>query len=224
LPQETEWNSRAALLALLDVATVLSRADIKSELIKESDRYALALGRMAGNPGVDRVRLEQILQDIRAIGDSLQRVNGQLGHALRNNEFLTAILQRSSIPGGSFDFDLPQFHYWLQLPHPERTMQLDSWRHEVAPVQEAVDLLLSLIRSSSVPQRERAEAGFFQRSVAADSHAQLVRVTLARSAGLYAEVSGGKHRFSVRFLESQDLEHPSQTTRDVDFLLTTCSL
>ncbi len=224
LPVATEWSSRAALMALLDVATVLARADIKSELIKESDRYATALGRMADKPGVDRVRLDQILRDILAINGTLQNLNGQLGHALRNNDFLTAVMQRSSIPGGSFDFDLPQFHYWLQLPHAERVMQLDSWRHEVAPVQEAVELLLSLLRNSAVPKPEHAEAGFFQRNLPPNSQAQLVRVGIPGDAGVYAEISGGRHRFSVRFLECLDLEHPSQTPRDLDFLLTTCSL
>lgn len=224
LPLETEWNSRAALMALLDVANVLSRADIKSELIKEADRYATALGRMAGKPGVDRVRLDQILVDIQGVSHALQHHPGQLGHALRNNDFLSAVVQRTSIPGGSFDFDLPQLHHWLQLPHSERLMQLDSWRHEVAAVQEAVDLLLSLIRSSATPQQETAEAGFFQRNLPSGSHAQLVRVGLAPDAALYPEISGGKHRFSIRFLESLDLEHPAQTQNDVAFLLTTCSL
>ena len=224
LPLEDEWSSRATLGALLDIATVLSRADIKSELIKEADRYANSLRRMNGNPGVDRSRLEQILQDVLEISTSMQQVNGQLGHALRSNEFLKAILQRSSIPGGSFDFDLPQFHYWLRLPYKDRAAQLKEWRNEVTAVQSAVSLLLTLIRNSAVPEEETAPAGFFQRSLPSSSQIQLVRVAVPRNARLYAEISGGKHRFSIRFLEDYDLEHPNQTQDSVPFLLTICSL
>jgi cell division protein ZapD len=224
LPLDNEWSSRAALMALLDIAAVLSRADIKSELIKESDRYAAALAKMASNPGVDRERLEQILDEIRGVSDTLQAVQGQLGHALRSNEFLNAVVQRSSIPGGSFDFDLPQLHYWLGQTHAARVAQLEAWRREIAPVQRAVEVLLSLIRHSTVPQREHAVAGFFQRSLSGNSHAHLVRVMLPRARGLFAEISGSKHRFSIRFLDGADLEHPVQTQEDVSFMLTTCSL
>ncbi len=224
LPVENEWSSRATLSALLDIATVLSRADIKSELIKEADRYANALRRMSGNPGVDRTRLELILQDVQNISATMQQVSGQLGHALRSNEFLKAIMQRSSIPGGSFDFDLPQFHYWLRLPYAVRAAQLNAWREEVKAVQSAVGLLLTLIRNSAVPQEEQAPAGFFQQSLSSGSQAHLVRVAVPRKAGIYAEISGGKHRFSIRFLDDDDLEHPNQTQDTVPFLLTVCSL
>jgi cell division protein ZapD len=220
----TEWSSRAALAALLDIAAVLARADIKSELIKESDRYVVALSKMADKRGVDRVRLEQILGDVQAMGENLQRVQGQLGHALRSNDFLKAVVQRSSIPGGSFDFDLPQLHYWLQQDHAERVMQLDSWRQEVAAVQDAVELLVSLIRNSATARNEHAIAGFYQRTLSGSAYAQMVRVTLPAATPLFAEISGSKHRFSIRFMESSDVEHPMQTPEDVAFLLTTCSL
>jgi cell division protein ZapD len=38
----------------------------------------------------------------------------------------------------------------------------------------------------------------------------------------YPEISGGKHRFSVRFLDCADWEHPSQVDREVEFQLSTC--
>jgi cell division protein ZapD len=221
---DSEWNSRAALFALLDIAAVLARADIKSELIKESERHASGLRKMANNPGVDNARLEQILHDVQTVNRTIQLVAGQLGQALRKNEFLNAVVQRSSIPGGSFDFDLPQLHWWLQQDPAKRVTQLKEWHAEVAPVQEAVDLLLTMIRNSAVPRHEHAIAGLYQHSVSGSNLAQMVRVAVPRDAGLFAEISGSKHRFNVRFLETSDLEHPSQTQLDVAFYLTTCFL
>lgn len=221
---DSEWNSRAALFALLDIAAVLARADIKSELIKESERHASGLSKMANNPGVDSTRLEQVLRDVQAVNQTMQQVVGQLGQALRKNEFLNAVLQRSSIPGGSFDFDLPQLHWWLQRDPAKRTSQLAAWHLEVAPVQKTVDLLLSMIRNSAVPRHAHATAGLYQHSMSGNNLAQMVRVAVPRDAGLFAEISGSKHRFNVRFLETSDLEHPAQTQRDVAFFLTTCIL
>jgi len=222
LPQAEEWHARAAMTALLDIANVLSRADIKSELLKELDRYRLSLAKMADSPGVDGDRLNHILQELRRTCDGVREVNGQLGQALRGNEFLSSIVQRSSIAGGSFDFDLPQYHLWLQMPQGERSLQLDDWRHEVSPVHEAVDLLINLIRNSAVPSREQANNGFYQRSLPSGVSAQLVRVAVPAEDALYVEISGGKHRFSIRFMDCADWQHPSQVDRTVAFDLSTC--
>lgn len=222
MPHVEEWHARGAVTALLDIASVLSRADIKSELLKELERYRQSLSRMADTPGVDTDRLEHILQNLYQTCQGVREINGQLGQALRGNEFLNSIVQRSSIAGGSFDFDLPQYHHWLQMPHAERSLQLDDWRHEVSAVQDAVDLLLGLIRNSAVPTQENAPNGFYQKSLPSNVAAQLVRVGIPSASGMYAEISGGKHRFSVRFLDCADWQHPAQVDRNVPFSLATC--
>ena len=209
LPHVEEWHARAAMAALLDIANVLARADIKSELLKELDRYKQSLGRMANSPGVDTDRLEHILQDLHRTCQGVRDINGQLGQSLRSNEFLNSI-------------DLPQYHYWLRMPQQERSLQLDDWRHEVSAVQEAVELLLSLIRNSAVPSQETASNGFYQKSLPGNVTAQLLRVWIPTAGGFYAEISGGKHRFSIRFMDCTDWQHPTQADRDVPFSLSTC--
>lgn len=223
-PHGEEWHARAAMSALLDIATVLARADIKSELLKELERYRQSLSRMADTPGVDTDRLKHILQNLQQSCQGVRDVNGQLAQSLRSNEFLSSIVQRSSIAGGSFDFDLPQYHYWLQMPQEERSMQLDAWRHEVTAVQDAVELLLAMIRNSAVPTEEQARNGFYQRSLPGNVIAQLVRVSIPSNAGIYAEVSGGKHRFSIRFMNCNDWQHPAQVDENIPFALHICMI
>ena len=224
LPHDAEWHARAALRALLDIATILTRADIKSELLKEMDRYRVSLSRMANTPGVDTDRLQHILQNLQNSAQALQSIQGQLGKALRKNDFLNSVLQRCSIAGGGFDFDLPQLHYWLCLPHGERLLQLDDWRNDISPVQEAVELLLTLIRNSTMAQPQQAENGFYQQSLPSGSKAQMIRVGLPKEQALFAEISGGKHRFSIRFMETLDWEHPTQSERDLNFKLNICTI
>ena len=74
------------------------------------------------------------------------------------------------------------------------------------------------------PQAEDtlAESGFYQRSLPGNAIGQLVRIAMPSEAGIHAEVSGGKHRFTVRFLDSSDWEHPSQVEHDIRFRLTVC--
>ncbi len=221
-PEDNPWHARAALRALLDISVILARADIKSELLKEMDRYQASLSRMADLPHVDHDRLKHILQSLRQAQQAIQGVKGQLGAALRKSEFLNSVLQRSAIPGGGFDFDLPQLHYWLAQPHAERLLQFDDWRSEVNAVHEAVELLLGLIRHSTTFSRQEARAGFYQQSLPGDASVQMVRVRLPADSPVYAEISGGKHRFSIRFMDSSDWEHPVQTARNLPFDLNVC--
>lgn len=222
VPQDGEWHARMSISSLMDIVVILARSDIKSELLKELDRFSASLSKMANTPGVDGSRLQHILQDISRTSKTLATLHGQLGHSIRSDEFLNSILQRSSIAGGSFDFDLPQYHYWLNQSQSERAIQFDGWRSDLNPVQDAVDLVIGLIRNSAEPVKEQAESGFFQRGLASKTTVQLVRVAVANESGLFAEISGGKHRFSIRFKESNDWQHPKQSELNVAFSLTTC--
>ena len=53
---------------------------------------------------------------------------------------------------------------------------------------------------------------------------QLIRVGLPADSGVYPEVSGSKHRFTIRFLEPSELERSSQTQDNLEFQLTCCLL
>lgn len=224
LPDATVWSTRAAVSGLLDMLSVFSRADIKADLIKELDRHREKLAGISRTPGVDGERLAQILDQLEQATGRLYQVSGPIGQQLRKNEFLKTILQRSSIPGGSCAFDLPDYHYWLQLPYDQRRDDLVAWMQTLEPILEAVTLILSLIRNSSDPTTEVASSGFFQRSLDPQTPAQLVRVGLPRETRLFAEISGGKHRFNIRFLDPSDMEHPLQTSEDIPFVLNTCIL
>jgi cell division protein ZapD len=223
IPHENVWHTRAALNSLLDIISVLSRSDIKSELLKEMERYRIALNRISDNPDVDTDRLKHTLQSIQESQQTLQNIQGQLGQALRKNEFLNSIQQRRAIPGGG-SFDLPQLHVWLEQAHSERLLQLDDWRNEINPVNEAVDLLLNLIRNSTVFSPQTAVNGFYQQNLPGQQIVQMLRVAVAKNANIYAETSGGRHRFSIRFMQTGDWEHPIQITHDVEFELNICTI
>lgn len=222
VPHDNAWHARAAVASLLDIANLLARADIKSDLIKEMDRYNASLSRIANTPGVDTERLELVLRELAETHNAIRSINGQLGNGLRKSDFLNSILQRSSIPGGGFDFDLPQLHLWLSQPHSNRLAQFDHWRDQVSAVQGAVDLVLNMIRHSTRAIPQQAESGFFQQSLPSGASIQMVQVLLPGNSDLYAEISGGKHRFSIRFMDSTDWEHPAQTELDVTFGLNVC--
>lgn len=98
---KTVWDSRAVLSALMDILTLFSRNDLKTELIKELERHAANLARLTEKSGVDHTQLKNILHWLDKLRKTLHNMDGQLAQALRDDEFLAAIRQRSSIPGGT---------------------------------------------------------------------------------------------------------------------------
>ncbi|MCG7873350.1 MAG: cell division protein ZapD [Candidatus Thiodiazotropha lotti] len=216
------WSNRAAIEGLLSIMSVFGRSDLKTEILKELERHVSNLERVRQQPGVNMEALGLVLDDLEQAIHQVYRMDGQIARNLRNNEFLTTIVQRSSIPGGGCNFDLPQYHRWLNQPHEVRQDQMSEWMHELHPVREAVVLLLNLVRGSNLPSEETAQQGFFQKSLEPSSPAQLVRVSLPRNTNVFTEISGNKHRFSIRFLESIDTGKPTQSKQDIPFQLTTC--
>lgn len=218
------WDSRTSIANLTEILNVFSRADLKTEVIKEMERLAAILSRLESNPDVDRGKLNQILDDIDILTDRLHLSQGQIGQELKGNEFLTAIRQRSSIPGGTCDFDLPAYHYWLQKSGEERIDEIRHWLSAFDNFRAAIDVILRLVRESAVTTREVATGGFYQQSLDSAQPFQLIRVVLPGDAPCFAEISGGKHRFTVRMMEARGYDRPAQAGGDIAFRLSCCAI
>jgi cell division protein ZapD len=221
-PLADPWSNRAAINGLLNIISIFGRSDLKTEILKELERHTSNLEKVRQQPGVDMQALGQVLDDLEQAIHQVYRLDGQIARNLRSNEFLNNILQRSGIPGGSCNFDLPQYHFWLNQPHENRQGQMSDWMQDLHPVKEAVVLLLNLVRNSNLPTEEQAHQGMFQRTLKSSAPAQMIRVGLPRNARVFTEISGNKHRFSIRFLETLDEGKPKQSKEDIDFQLTAC--
>jgi cell division protein ZapD len=220
----TLWDTRAFVSGLIEILSIGGRADLKSELLKEIDRQINSLSRLSDQPDIDTDRLNSIIQDLQSISQTLYQHSGQVGASLKNHEFIKSIMQRTSIPGGTCDFDLPAYHYWLQQDSEARSETLRDWYAKFDIVKQASQLILTLIRESAEAQQHVAEKGFYQETMEATQPAQIIRVSIDRQYPVYAEISGGKHRFAIRFLEMSLDSRSTQITEDIPFTLTRCML
>lgn len=218
------FDMRAAITSLLDILTIFSRSDLKSELIKELDRHAKVLNQLMNSKGVDTQKLEEILGDLNQASKNLYQTNGRIGINVMESDLFQSISQRSSIPGGTCSFDLPAFHYWLEQDETARQSDLERWTQPFTDIRIAIDMILGFIRLSNVPTQEIAHSGFYQLALDKTQPVQLLRVGIASDVKCFAEISGGKHRFSIRFMHpSGDENRPAQTLDDVSFSLTRCA-
>lgn len=219
----TVSDRRAVITVLLDILMIFSRNDLKSELLKELERHSKTLNQIADKQSVDTEKLGDVLKTLERIKKSLHNTSGKIGLNVMDSILFQSISQRSSIPGGSCSFDLPAFHYWLEQDREAQQQDLSLWTKPLTNITTAVDLILSYIRQSSSPTEEIASAGFFQLALDRSQPFQLLRVSVDSSLSLYPEISGGKHRFTIRFMSpTPNNARPKQTTDDIPFSLTSC--
>lgn len=221
---ESEWDSRSSIDVLLDILSMLGRGDIKTELIKELERQTTSLEKLRDKPGVDATLLEGLVDELRYYYRRLYDHSGQLGSELKHNELIKSISQRSSMAGGTSHIDLPNYYYWLEQPAPWRIDYLKSWLNTLDPLMPAIQLVLKLIRNSSTPSNEFAPGGIFSRELDTEGQFQMIQVLVPQSEKCIAEISGGKYRANVRFLDPGLDERPVSCGRDIHFQLSCCSL
>jgi len=219
----TVSDHRAVISVLLDILMIFNRNDLKSGLLKELDRHSKTLNNIANKQNVDKEKLEKILNELESISKKLYESNGKIGVKVMESDLFQSISQRCSIPGGSCSFDLPAFHYWLEQDESIQQQDLLQWTKPLANIRTAIDLVLGFIRQSSIPTQEIASAGFFQSTLDNSQPFQLLRIAVDSTLPIFAEISGGKHRFTIRFMSpSSDGKRPYQIKEDVSFYLTRC--
>ena len=221
---ESEWESRVSLDTLLEILNLLNRSDIKSELIKEVERQIAALERVPDKPGIDGGLRAQLVHQLKECMARLRNISGMAGNELKRNEFMRSISQRASMPGGTSPVDLPNMHFWLQQDPPTRLNFLNQMFATVAPVKSALDMVLNLIRESSPATAETAIKGNYSRNLEPDVAYQLVRILIPARERCIAEISTGKYRTSIRFLEPSTDERPRAVDRNISFHLICCRL
>ena len=221
--READWATRTTVSTLLDVLAILSRGDIRSEVHKELDHQLATLERFKSQPGVDKSRLESLLHNLADSRDRLAEIGASFLQTLKDSEFLSAIKHRSAIPGGTCEFDLPEYSHWLRQPFERRQRDLGRWLDDIRPVCDAVIEVLWLVRESAQPADKIAINGMYQHNMQKDASCRLLRVSLTSDADLFPEISGSQHRFTVRFLEWSTIDcRAVQTGHDVPFQLSIC--
>ena len=219
----THWGSRAAVSSLLDILAITSRGDTRSEVLKEVERHLASLNEFQTRPGVDTSRLRALISNLlRMRGEMISQGTSYL-QPLKESEFLSAIRHRSAIPGGTCEFDLPDYYYWLNQPAEERAAAFARWLELLRPLCDAIGEVLWLTRQNGRSRPELARGGVYHITFERDNPVQLMRIALPADCGIFPEISGSHYRCSVRFVSWKVGEKARQAEGDIAFQLTCCS-
>ncbi len=223
LPRDAVVDHHFALVTLFEILEVASRADLKSDLLKELERHKALFTGYRSNPQVSGAALDQVIARIDTAFNNLNQQPGKAGAALAGHEWLTSLRSRIGIPGGTCEFDLPAYYAWQQHEPARRRADLLGWVNALAPVAEALQTLLGLVREAGVPHKVACTAGHFQQSLPPGRSYQLLRLRMPPGDGLVPEITGHRLLVAVRLMRSDDQGRLRPAAADLPFELTLCA-
>jgi cell division protein ZapD len=150
-------------------------------------------------------------------------MSGKIGQELRENEWLMSIKQRTNIPGGVCEFDVPSYHYWLHQGAELHRHDLEGWLAPFLPIRDGIAIMLRLLRESGKVSSQTAVQGVYQQMMAGRV-AQMLRLRLSRDYQCVPEISANKYALNIRFTTHEGGQRPRVIETDVDFELTFCNL
>ncbi|MBT0569397.1 cell division protein ZapD [Curvibacter sp. CHRR-16] len=212
-----------ALATIFEVMDVASRADLKSDALKDLDKQKQTLNSYRGNPAIAENVLDAVVAQIDQCFTNLNNQTGKAGHSLTENDWLMSIRSRINIPGGTCEFDLPTYYAWQQKPAAQRQADLQRWAQTLSPLAEAIHLLLKMLRETGGAQKVVASNGQFQQILPQGRTFQLLRLSIDPLLALIPEISGNRLMVSIRLLQHQSDDRLQPSHQDAAFELTLCS-
>jgi len=220
---EQSMDHHAALSTLFEILEVVSRADLKSDLLQELERQKRSLSALHNNPAISEQALDAILADIELAAVELLAMTGKIGQHLRENEWLMGIKQRAVMPGGTCEFDLPSYHYWQAQDANLRRDNLRSWLAPLLPLHTGLKIILRLLRENGKMFHFTAHQGTFQQ-MQGGRVAQMLRIRISRGLPCIPEVGANKYAINIRFISANYAAKSTLFEQDVPFDLTFCSI
>jgi cell division protein ZapD len=220
--QEHPIQHHAALTTVFDMLEVAGRADLKSDLLQELERQRAAVLGYRANPNVETDALDAVLAELDAVSTALATSQGKTGQNIRDNPWLMSIRGRTNISGGTCEFDLPSYHAWQHHGAQRRVNDIMNWFAPMAPLFDALVLVLRLLRNSGASVKLIASAGSYQQMFQGKVY-QMLRLSLDPALGAIPEISANKYMLWVRFTTQDGDLKPIALEGDIPFELKLCN-
>jgi cell division protein ZapD len=212
-----------ALTTLFEIIEVASRSELKSDVLKDLERQKQLYNGYRGNPAISEKALDGLIAQLDGHFESLNQVSGKIGQSLNDNDFLMALRSRAVIPGGTCEFDLPAYYAWQHHEASSRANDLAQWVAPFAPLAQAVQLLLQMLRESGSSQKVMATAGQLQQNLPQGRTFQLLRLKIDPALGITPEISCNRLLVVIRMMRQQSDGKLVATTEDVPFEMSLCA-
>jgi len=220
----TYFGTRNIIAVIINLLQLVERPDLKAKLAKELINQTVTLSRLESTPEIDHEKLQATIRELNKLASSLIDNNQKIAQNLRQVELLNSLRLHLASPGGGLSFDIPIYHYWLNLSLEERNNTINSWLSEFNQIRNSISIMLKLIRESSKFIKKTAENGFYQEPLDPQANLPMVRVAIQSKSSVYPEISVGRHYLSVRYFTPSINNRPVQFSNNLDFWISHCSV
>ncbi|MBU0743949.1 MAG: cell division protein ZapD [Gammaproteobacteria bacterium] len=224
LTRESIWDTHQMLRTILEILQAIDRPDIKNKFYQTLNQYLQTFSHLEKLQDVDKQKLNDALQQIDLLIDSLHANQKKIGQELRENEFLNTIQQRLYTPAGTCGFSLPAYQLWLQQKSSVNKQQLLAWFKHISLLQDIINTILKLTRESANFNTTTAHGGFYQTNLDPSLSYQMIRIRIPENENLFPEISVGRYRLAIHFFTLDITGRAAQTSDDVTFELACCRI
>jgi cell division protein ZapD len=221
--REHALDHHYALSTIFEVMDVAARADLKSDVLRDLEKQKAQLAAYQNSPSIDQRVLGEVVSQLDQCFANLNATQGKAGQTLTENEWLMSVRSRAGIPGGTCEFDLPAYYAWQHHSSAQRQHDLAHWSGTLAPLADAIYLLLKLLRDSGTPQKVVAAGGQLQQPLSQGRSFNLLRLRIDENLGLVPEISGNRLMVSVRLMRQGDDNRLHPDGADTEFELALCA-
>ena len=194
----------SCLHTLVQTMGFIDRAKLDHELLTLLDECKLNLERLSSTPAIDRVALSNVLVKVDRCTHQLEQFKVSNCTFLANPLY-QAYTSRHALFCGTLNFDLPLLHYYAHQPIESIQTFIENCLAELAPLENAVHLILHLIRQSQYANAQVSKQGKFYASVP-HANCPMIRLSLSDDCFLYPEVSYNHQCLYIRFLPAPQCE------------------
>ena len=218
---DDNWQTRTVIHTLLEIYSILSRTDVRREVLADLDRYIMQMQRFQSAPDADNNMVNDVLEDLDSLKNQVVDIGTDYLLKLREDEFIASLLHRHTLPGGKAEFDMPKYKFFLESDKKDVALQINNWIDIVRPICEGIDKLMWIIRESNEPISTVAVGGQYNHQIESRTQISLVRI-ITNDTNVYPEISGGRHLIAVRFFNQNKDGEYLQFEDNVEFKISLC--
>lgn len=230
LESDSPYEHHAAFSALFDIAEICVRPDFKTDLASELEHQKQALLEFKNDPNISESALNDTIAETEEIRETIISSNIKLGQHIKSNDWLMGIRARMNIPGGTCEFDLPNYHWWLSQDAKTRVDNFNEWLEPFSPLIKAFNSILRLLRSSGRCFDYTTEKSVLKLNLGelSLSDSQLVQIVVDNKIQAVPEISANKYFLNIRFVKTTLSElkpkNYDENNGEVPFKIVLCQL
>lgn len=212
---DSTHDSYATLYNLILIYNIMSRVEVKSELIREIELHKHRYADYIRIEGSDKTKLNSIMEKQEFILNNLYNLKSNYLNILDKDEFFQFFVKHHE----SINTEM---NYWLTRDHTMRLNQINLWLEIIKPIENSIHFCLNILRRSSETSEVCANSGFHLVKLNTENKIRLLRITMQSDNYYFPRISLGPQRATISFMFLNEDNKYVQIKDNITFVLDLC--